>query len=870
MLLNLFQVRLRAKDVPEGHVAEGTVWAEPEEIHPGDEFQVSVEVNFPEGAAPGSIEVKVSPPEDVTVDVPQVVIGPEGATVTIPAVAAEEVELGMYYLQVVYSDDEREHFEAEAALEVKRHWVRIGQVEARPDRVSPGDPVDVAVPLAFEGQTRVRGHVRGRLVPEEWDGSDEHAIKLPRERSSVAGKREQIWHIRLPRGVPEGRYNADIEFSSQEGTARKRTRRVLLLVPQRGIDAIRPTLEPALLAPGDDLTIRTTAENIGREDLLVRVGGDLVPESGGNLVPLEERDIPLAPGESQLVEWAIQAPERHGRWMVRTRARAERTVGADPPVVVLDVRPHNKVHVVGAVPARPWAAVGERMEVSMQLMDSGSRPGSETTVSVSLEGEEGEVSEARWSGSIDVEIREARVTVEVPHPPTGSERDLKGDGETQTSTRFALVVRELGGEELLRIPGAVAIRKRIQIDPRVVKAMPDPTKLGDCMFPGEKVLKTFDTGDLTIVELSSGSRLYARGDQVVGVDDGAPMDEAFWDEALGADAGRYTDLRKGIQLAAQAARAEAIVISALGDSLALGEGSASGLIKDTRELARTLDPDRRARGIGPRSGPLAPLAAWLYDQDAPPDDGREIVLELRKEMVVAQKVRGGKDAVKEASAAAKAASDHLERLADLFARAWEQDRLHERDLGAMAALVAAAGVAEIELHSRRQDNDPWASPVQLIEEGRVILQSMSVQLAALVEVIARHRIRRKASTVNTQQRASHAAVVRDLEVAFGPSIGHSGDASELEVELHNHSNIDLDLRLNVALPSGAWAVLEPQARGAEGIVFVGPFHVPARTRETVRMVLYVPSTVRLDSYVLPIEVVPEPRDMLIELRGGAK
>lgn len=870
MLLNLFQVRLRAKDVPDGHVAEGTVWAEPEEIHPGDEFQVSVELKFPEGGAPGSIEAKVSPPEDITVDTPQVDIGPDGATVTIPAVAAEEVELGMYYLQVVYSDEEREHFEAEAALEVKRHWVRIGQVRARPERSSPGDPVDVAVPLAFEGQARVRGHVRGRLVPEEWDGSDEHAIKLPRERSSVAGEREQIWHIRLPRGVPEGRYNADIEFSSQEGTARKRTRRVLLLVPQRGIDAIRPTVEPALLAPGDDLVIATTAENIGREDLLVRVGGELVPESGGNLVPLEERDIPLAPGETQQVEWSIQAPERHGRWMVRTRARAERTDGADPPVVVLDVRPHHKVQVVGAVPARPWAAVGEMVDVSMQLKDSGSRPGSDTTVSVSLEGEEGEANEARWSGSIDSEIREASVTVEVPRPPSGPGRDGEGDDETQTSTRFALVVRDLDGDELLRIPGAVAVRKRVQIDPRVVKAPPDPTRLGDCMFPGERVLKTVDAGDLTIVELSSGSRLYARDDQVVGVDHGVPMDDAFWDEALGADAEMYTDLRKGIQLGAQAARAEAIAMRALGDSLSRGEGSASGLIKDTRELAKTLDPDRRARGVSPRSGPLAPLAAWLYDQDAPPDDGREIVLELRKEMVSAQKAKGGKDATKEASAAARAASDHLERLADLFARAWEQDRLHVRDLGAMAALVAAAGVAEVELHSRRQEGDPWASPVQSIEEGRVALHSMSVQLAALVEVIARHRIRRNACRLNTRQRASHAAVVRDLEVAFGPSVGHSGDATELEIELQNHSPIDLELRLNVALPSGAWAVLEPQARGAEGIVFVGPFHVPARTRETVNLVLYVPSTVRLDSYVLPIEVVPDPKEIVIEQRGGAK
>jgi len=557
---------------------------------------------------------------------------------------------------------------------------------------------------------------------------------------------------------------------------------------------------------------------------------------------------------------------------------SERTDGADPPVVVLDVRPHNKVHVVGAVPGRPWAAVGERVEVSMQLMDSGSRPGSEATISVSLEGEQGEASAVRWSGSITAEIREASVTVEVPRPPTGPEREVEGvgedegevDDETQTSTRFALVVRGLDGEELLRTPGAVAVRKRVQIDPRVVKAAPDPTKLGDCMLPGERVLKTVDTGDMTIVELSSGSRLYARGDLVVGVDDEVPMDDAFWDEALGADTQLYTDLRKGIELGAQAARAEAIAMRALGESLSDGEGSASGLIKDTRELAKTLDPDRRARGVSPRSGPLAPLAAWLYDQDAPPDDGKAIVLELRKEMVSVQKENGGKNAVKEASAAARAASDHLERLADLFARAWEQDRLHVRDLGAMAALVAAAGVAEVELHSRRQKDDPWGSPVQLIEEGRVALQAMSVQLAALVEVITRHRIRRNACTVNTRHRAGHAAVIRDLEVAFGPSVGHSGDATGLEVELHNHSLIDMDLRLNVALPSGAWAVLEPQARGAEGIVFVGPFHVPARTREKVDLVLYVPSTVRLDSYVLPIEVVPEPKEIVIEQRGGAK
>lgn len=870
-MLNLFQVRLRARDVPEGHVAEGTVHAEPEEVHPGDEFTVIIDVRFAEGGAPAVIEAKVSPPEDVTAEPAHVELGPDGATITIPAAAEEEVELGTYYLQVVYSDEEEEHFEAEAPLEVKRHWVRVGQAVAVPARVSPGDPVDVTVPLSFEGTARVRGHVRGRLVPEDWDGSDEHVIKLARERSSVAGEREQSWHVRLPRGVPEGRYNADIEFSSGEGTARRRTKNVLLLVPQRGIDASKPTVSPTLMAPEDDIAISINAENIGREDLLVRVGGELVPETGGTTFPLEERDLPLAPGEAQDVVWAVKAPERHGRWIVRTRARADRTDGADPPLVFIDVRPPNQVHVVGAVPARPWAAPGERVDVALQLMDSGSRPGCDASITVALEGEGGETGLATWEGRLEAELIDSTVAVEVPRPPPGADEE---DGEVQASTRFALVVSDRDGNELLRVPGAVAVRRRVRIEPRAVTADPDPTKLADSLLPGERVVRTVDAGDLTLVELTSGCRVYARGDLVAGVDREVPMDDAFWDEALNGEVTLYTDLKKGIQRGALAARAEAILMRTLAGSLSEGKGSASGLVKDTRELAKTLDPDRRARGVSPRGGPLAPLAAWLADPEAHPDGGREAVIDLRKALGALQKGTPGERATEEGAAAARAAAmaaaDHLDHLADLLTRAWERDRMDVGTLQAAAALVAASGVAQVELHRLRRKVDPWASPDQLSEAGKVALQSMSTQLAALVEVIARHRIRRSGCSRNTAQRAAQAAVTRELEVAIGNTVGHSGDATEVEVELRNHSAIDLDLRLNVALPSGAWAVLEPRSRGAQGLVYVGPVHVPAHSQETVTLLVYVPTTVRLDSYIFPVEVVPEPREIIAEQRGGAQ
>jgi hypothetical protein len=862
-LLNLFQVRLRAKDAPEGHVAEGSVSADPQEVHPGEDTQVVVELAFPEGGPPGGIDVKVSPPEDFTTEEPSVDLREDGATVTIPTSTHDEVELGTYYLQVVYSDAEKEHFEEEGPLEVKRHWVRIGDVTVKPARASPGDPVDVSVSMGFEGSSRVRGHVRGRLVPEDWDGEDASAIKLPRERSSVSGTKDQVWHVRLPRNVPETIYHADIEFSSGEGTARRRARQVLRMVPERGIETGEPIVSPELLAPGDPVAVTTRAENIGREPLEARIGGDLVPEAGGSSIALEEHTVPLGPGETADVEWTVAAPERPGRWLVRVRARAEKAEGADPPSVVLDVRPPNMVHVVGAVPSRPWASPGERLTVTLRVADAGSRPGCEAAVEVMLEGEAGETCITTWQGTIGSDVREATVTVEVPGPSVAPETDQGADA----SNRFALVVREVDGGELLRVPSAVAVRKRVRLLPRVVKARPDPTKVGDALLPGEKVVKTVDADDLTVIELSSGCRMYARGDQVAGVDAQVPMDAAFWDDALDADLRLYTDIKEGLEMGAKAASAEAIVVRAMADRLGQGKGPTSGLIKDTRELAKTFDPDRRARGVSPRSGPLAPLASWLSDPEASPEGGRELVMHLRQALDTTSGSSDRHEAAEVASVAARAAADHLDRLAELLTRAWEQDRLDAKGLRGVTALVASVGLAQSEVHRHQEAADPWVTPSQAQEREKVSLQALSAQLSSLLELEVRHRVRKAACTSNTNQRAAHAAVARDLEVEIAEHPGHSGDATELEVVLNNHSGIDLDLRLNVALPSGAWAILEPQGRGNR-LVSVGPVTVPARTQETMVLVVYVPTTVKLDSYVLPVEVVPQPRDVVPEQGGG--
>jgi hypothetical protein len=866
VLLNLFQVRLRARDAPEGHEAEGTVRAEPVEVHPGEDAEIVIEVTFSEAGPPGGVDVKVSPPEDFSTTEPVVDLREDGVTIIIPTSTHEEVELGTYYLQVVYSDEEREHFESEAPLEVKRHWVRIGDVKVSPARASPGDPVDVSVAMGFEGSARVRGHVRGRLVPEDWDGEDESAIKLPRERSSVTGAKEQVWHVRLPRNVPEVRYHADIEFSSGEGTARRRARHVLQLVPQRGIDALVPEVEPRLLAPGDALVIRTRADNVGLEPLDVKMAGDITPQTGGTSVPLEEQTFPLGPGDTMDVEWRTSAPARHGRWLVRIRARAERTDGADPRDVNLDVRPPNQVHVVGAVASRPWAAAGEQVDVALRLTDSGSRPGADAKISVHLEGELGESSGSTWEGWLASDVVDVPVTVEVPKPPDDV---VAEDGGGQASNRFALVVRDAGGEELLRVPSAVAIRKRVLITPRVVKAKPDPTRIGDAMLPGERAVRTHDADSLTVVELSSGCRIYARGDLVAGVDPDLPMDDAFWDEALDTDLGLYTDLKAGLEKGTKASQAEAVVMRSLADSIGSGEGTASGLVKDTRELARTFDPDKRARGISPRSGPLAPLASWLGDPAAPPEEGREILTSLRQRLNEAEAIADGGEARKAAAAAARAAADHLDRLADLLSRGWEQDRMDARSLRGSTALVAAIGVAQVELSGLRETADPWPTSSQTNEGRRTSLQSMSAQLGSLLELEVRHRTRRAACQTNTKQRASHAAVARELEVDIPTLTGHSGDAANMEVALTNHSAIDLDLRLNVALPSGAWAVLEPQGSGAH-LVSVGPITVPARSRETVCLVLYVPTTVKLDKYVIPVEIMPQPRDVVPEQGGGGR
>ena len=431
------------------------------------------------------------------------------------------------------------------------------------------------------------------------------------------------------------------------------------------------------------------------------------------------------------------------------------------------------------------------------------------------------------------------------------------------------MVREVDGGELLRVPSAVAVRKRVRLTPRVVKAAPDPTRVGDALLPGERVVKTLDSGDLTVMELSSGARMYGRGDLVAGVDDGLPMDDGFWDAALDADLALYTDLKDGLERGAKAAQAEAIAMRTIADAMGAREGTASGLVKDTRELAKTFDPDRRARGVSPRSGPLAPLAAWLSDPSAPPGDGRRIVADLRGGLDTSSATDDKAAATREAAAAARAAADHLERLSEVLVRAWEGGAVDAKDLRAVTALVAGAGVAQVELQRRREGADPWPTEAQFHEGAKVALQSLSAQLASLLEVEARHRVRRAACLANTRQRAAHAAVARDLEVEVSEVPGHSGDASGMPVVLRNRSAIDLDLRLNVALPTGAWAVLEPQGRGSR-LVSLGPVSVPARTERELALVIYVPTTVRLDSYVVPIEVVPQPRDLVPEQGVGGR
>jgi hypothetical protein len=306
---------------------------------------------------------------------------------------------------------------------------------------------------------------------------------------------------------------------------------------------------------------------------------------------------------------------------------------------------------------------------------------------------------------------------------------------------------------------------------------------------------------------------------------------------------------------------------AIAEAMGAKEGTASGLVKDSRELAKSFDPDRRARGVSPRSGPLAPLAAWLADPSASPEEGRRIVAVLRSSLDTSSATDDVGEAARKAAAAARTAADHLERLSEVLVRAWEGGIVDARDLRAVTALVAAAGASQVELQRCREGADPWPTESQFHEGAKVALQSLSAQLASLLEVEARHRVRRAACQANTLQRAAHAAVARDLEVEASEVPGHSGDAAEMPLVLRNRSAIDLDLRLNVALPTGAWAVLEPQGRGSR-LVSLGPVSVPARTERELALVLYVPTTVKLDAYVVPIEVVPQPRDLAPEQGVG--
>jgi len=860
VLANLIQVRVRAKDAPPGHKATGTVRADQADAHPGDTIAVIVEVAFEGGAPAGGLSVGCSPPEDFMAGEPEVEVRPDGATVAIPVSIAQTAELGRYYAQVVYSDATKEHFEAEYAIEVAKHWVTIESISTVPPRAAPGDAVDVVVRMSFGGEGRVRGHARGRLAPEGWGGDEEQVLQLTKERGSVTTEREMVWHVRIPREAKLGPYMATVEFSSGEGKEERTVPKVLLVVPRRAVGIEVPSVEPAIIAPGEPLVLRARFENTGFEPLDVRAAGELAPEAGGSAVPLDERVLALAPAVVSEVSWGLTAPERTGRWLCRVRGRADRTEGADPAPAVLDVRPPHLPQALAVVPAQHWAGPGEEVDVAVQLVDGGSHPGTEATVTVALEDDAGDRSQATWRGALGTDPVDARVRVMLPRTAA----DADGSGST---ARFAAVVTAEDGRVLIRVPGAVAVRRRISLEPRIIKAKTDPGRVVDCLLPGERVLASKSVGGLVLHELTSGARIYSRGTAVVGVD--APMDDAFWSEALDAELRAYTGLHASLGPAARAARAESVLMRALETGLS-GKGAATTpLVEEAVALARAFDPARPDHGARPKEGILAPLGSFLADRASPPAWARPIAPAIRRAL---ESTEGRPVPDRPGAAAGRAAgatAGALERLAQLLEASARSGRLDEHALEGAVALVAATGAAGSEAHRLRAIGDPWALGPDVHADSEAANQAMSSQLGALLGMLARHRARRSGAERNAAQRAAHAAVARDLTVDVSPVVGHSGETCEIAVALRNASQQGLSLRLHLAMPSTAWALLDPPSRGSEGLASFGPVMVPAGGSADLELVLYVPTTAKMDRYVLPLEVVPEPGELVPEQVGEA-
>ncbi len=848
---------MRARGAPEDHSAEGTVRLEPGEAHPGDAVVAVVEIAW-SGPPPASLAVGCSPPEDFEAGAPEVSIRPDGATVTVPLAVGEEAELGRYYAQVVYADERREHFEAEAPLELTKHWVTIESVTSRPARASPGDTVDVSVRMSFGGEGRVRGHARGLLRPEQWSGDEAQVLRLSKERSSVATEREVAWHVRVPKEAPMGHWTAEVEFSSQEGTESRKVPRVLLVVPRRAVAADSVEAAPAMLAPGEPFGLRARVENTGLDALDVRVGGELAPEGGGSAVPLEERSVPLGAGEERVVAWDIAAPDRTGRWLCRVRARAERCEGADPTPALLDVRPPHQPDAISVIPSAGWAAPGDPVELVAQLVDAGSHPGCEATVTLALEDDSGARTAGEWRGAIGAEPALARATVRLS-------ADAVAVGGAGATARYAALVLSADGRELIRVPGAVRVRRRIELHAHVLTARPDPGRISDCLVFGERVVATVGAGALRLHELSSGCRIYSREGLVFGVD--APMDEDFWGEALDAELRAYTDMHSRLDRIGRTARAEATVVRALKEGLAGGPGIPSSATSDALALAGAFDPGGRDADGAPKDGALAAFASYLGDRGASTQAGREALAAVRSMMDSLRGSRERPDPVAEAVGAADASAKTLDRLAELLEGARDGGGLDERRMEGAMALLASAGVAQVDLHTARARAEPGADPAELQGSVDAVIATTASTLSSALALLSANRTRRLGVLANLRARASHAAVARQLRVEAAPVVAHSGDASELAVDLENASGVDLALRVNIALPSPAWAVLEPRSTGTEGLASIGPVALTAGSRARLSVLVYVPTTARLDRYVIPVEVVPEHFD-LVQERGG--